>query len=227
MVYRTLVSIGMDTYHSVAVYQWMTKDTSTWATQIPQLIHAERTSNYKTLACFGATNSLFITCGERHIYFWQRDSEYNTSGETAVFTKRSGCLGKKAKMQTLLCLNSISENVVISGSVRGEIWLWEGRNCIKVIHAHTSSVNVLHVFPGGVISGSKDGKIRIWSKRMEPGAQFDIMGKFCMQCSPIVSDIRNFSLRKLFCKDSKCVYECRCDQIAIKYKWCRNIRSIN
>ncbi|CAK4765487.1 unnamed protein product [Aphanomyces euteiches] len=75
-------------------------------------------------------------------------------------------------MQTLVSVASITEKLVISGTVRGEIWLWEGRN---IIFAHSAAVNVLHIFSGGVVSGGKDGKVRLWSKRMEPGASFDIM----------------------------------------------------
>ncbi|OQR86640.1 microtubule-associated protein [Achlya hypogyna] len=167
---RTLLSIGLDIHHSVAIYQWAS---DTGIQGVPQLVHTERTSRYHVLALHPVTPKLFVTCGQRHVTFWAQES-VETSPEI-VFTSRPGVLGKKARMQTLMSASSVNEKLILTGTVRGEIWLWEGRNVIKVIYAHASAVNVLYSFGGGVLSGGKDGKIRIWSKRMEPGAQFDVM----------------------------------------------------
>ncbi|OQR90411.1 microtubule-associated protein [Thraustotheca clavata] len=167
---RSLISIGMDTFHSVAIYQWPSENA---IHGLPQLIHTERTSRYHVLALHPVTPKLFITCGQRHVTFWAQESP-ETSPDIA-FTSFPGVLGKKARMQTLMSATSVTEKLILTGTVRGEIWLWEGRNVIKVVYAHASAVNVLHSYGGGVLSGGKDGKIRIWSKRMEPGAQFDIL----------------------------------------------------
>ncbi|CAK4077358.1 unnamed protein product [Aphanomyces euteiches] len=166
---RTLLSIGQDCFHSLAIYQWPTAS----LTGMPQLIHTDRTSRYHVLALHPVSPLVFVTCGQRHINFWYQESTETSPG--LVFQSKPGVLGKKAKMQTLVSVASITEKLVISGTVRGEIWLWEGRNVIKIIFAHSAAVNVLHIFSGGVVSGGKDGKVRLWSKRMEPGASFDIM----------------------------------------------------
>ncbi|ETV90516.1 hypothetical protein H310_14706 [Aphanomyces invadans] len=168
---RTLLSLGNDAYHTLAIYQWPTSA----LLGLPQLIYTERTSRYRVLAMQPVTSSLFITCGQRHIHFWYQDSIESSPG--VVFHPKPGVLGKKAKMQTLLSVASITDKLTLSGTVRGEIWLWEGRNVVKVLFAHAAAVNVLHVFSGGVVSGGKDGKIRLWSKRMEPGASFDIVAQ--------------------------------------------------
>ncbi|EQC40263.1 hypothetical protein SDRG_02167 [Saprolegnia diclina VS20] len=181
---RTLLSIGLDDFHSVAIHQWSGTDIR----GMPTLLHTERTSRYHVLALHAVTPKLFVTCGQRHVTFWAQES-LETSPEI-VFTSRQGVLGKKARMQTLMSATSVSEKLILTGTVRGEIWLWEGRNVIKVIYAHASAVNVLYAFGGGVLSGGKDGKIRIWSKRMEPGAQFDIMalGSFLGRIRSLVTN---------------------------------------
>ncbi|KAF0683188.1 Aste57867_24752 [Aphanomyces stellatus] len=166
---RTLLSIGKDSNHSIAIYQWPTSA----LVGLPQLLFTERTSRYHVLAVQPVTPALFVTCGQRHLCFWYQESVESAPG--IIYQAKPGVLGKKAKMQTLVSVAAISDKLVLSGSVRGEIWLWEGRNVIKVIFAHSAAVNVLHVFAGGVVSGGKDGKIRLWSKRMEPGASFDIV----------------------------------------------------
>ncbi|RHY25309.1 hypothetical protein DYB32_008392 [Aphanomyces invadans] len=153
---RTLLSLGNDAYHTLAIYQWPTSA----LLGLPQLIYTERTSRYRVLAMQPVTSSLFITCGQRHIHFWYQDSIESSPG--VVFHPKPGVLGKKAKMQTLLSVASITDKLTLSGTV---------------LFAHAAAVNVLHVFSGGVVSGGKDGKIRLWSKRMEPGASFDIVVK--------------------------------------------------
>uniref|UniRef100_K3XBQ4 HELP domain-containing protein n=1 Tax=Globisporangium ultimum (strain ATCC 200006 / CBS 805.95 / DAOM BR144) TaxID=431595 RepID=K3XBQ4_GLOUD len=172
---RTLVSIGQDDFHCVAVYQWE-KSTSIEWTKPAVLIFADRCGYEAVHACIVTTNNHFVTCGQRHLFFWSRENEDRYSSDFSVFYKRRGVFGRKAKVQTLLSAAPLPNdpNVVVVGTARGQILLFEGRNCIKVIHAHASAVNVLQSFPGGILSAGKDGKIRLWSKRMEPGAQFDI-----------------------------------------------------
>ncbi|KAF1326534.1 Microtubule-associated protein, partial [Globisporangium splendens] len=172
---RTLVSIGQGDFHCVTVCQWE-KGTSVEWTKPAVLVFADRCGHEAVHACIMTTSNHFVTCGQRHLFFWSRESEDRYSSDYPVFYKRRGVLGRKAKMQTLLSAASLPNdlNLVLVGTARGQILLFEGRNCVKVIHAHASAVNVLQSFPGGILSTGKDGKIRLWSKRMEPGAQFDI-----------------------------------------------------
>lgn len=175
---RTLVTIGQDDFHCVAVYQWE-KAASTGAvewTKPATLIFADRCGGEPVHACVVTTNSSFVTCGQRNLFFWSRESDDRYTSAHALFYKRRGVLGRKSKVQTLLSLTFLPNdpNFVFAGTARGQILLFEGRNCIKVLHAHASAVNVLHSFPGGILSAGKDGKVRLWSKRMESGAQFDM-----------------------------------------------------
>ncbi|DBA05060.1 TPA: hypothetical protein N0F65_000748 [Lagenidium giganteum] len=175
---RALVAVGQDEFHCVAVYQW-TKALETGAvewTHAPTIVFAGRCGREPVHALTVQTGDQFVTAGRRHLRFWSRENDARYTSAHVLFHGRRGVLGRKTKVQTLLSLATLpaDSNMVLAGSARGHILVFEGRNCIKVIHAHATAVNVLHAFVGGVLSGGKDGKIRLWSKRMEPGAQFDM-----------------------------------------------------
>ncbi|TMW58376.1 hypothetical protein Poli38472_009935 [Pythium oligandrum] len=184
---RTLISVGQDAFNCVAVYQWETMaSASTTSTtgntasiewnKPPALIFTGRCGREPVHACVVLSATQFVTSGRRHLFFWARESDERYTSEHALFYKRPGVLGRKAKVQTLLSLAPVpgDASMVLAGSTRGQILVFEGRNCIKVLYAHATAVNVLQAFPGGILSGGKDGKIRFWSKRLEPGAQFDM-----------------------------------------------------
>ncbi|GLE04677.1 hypothetical protein PINS_up013656 [Pythium insidiosum] len=202
---RTLVSIGQDPMHCVAVYQWeLLGGTTTVEWSRPAtLLFAERCGPEPIHACVVVSATQFVTAGRRHLFFWSRERDERYTSPHALFYKRPGVLGRKAKAQTLLSLaamppasasakdSSSQHQVVVAGTARGQLLVFEGRNCIKVLHAHASAVNVLHALPSGagLLSGGKDGKVRVWSKRLEPGATFDVdaLGSIAPKVRSLVS----------------------------------------
>ncbi|KAG7390617.1 hypothetical protein PHYBOEH_006957 [Phytophthora boehmeriae] len=52
-----------------------------------------------------------------------------------------------------------------------------------------AAVTALFPFAGGLLSGGKDGKVRVWSRRLEPGAQFDLvaLGSFAPRVRSLVA----------------------------------------
>ncbi|KAJ0409216.1 hypothetical protein P43SY_006713 [Pythium insidiosum] len=188
---RTLVSIGQDPMHCVAVYQWelVGSTTSVEWSRPATLLYADSCGPEPIHACVVLSATQFVTAGRRHLFFWSRERDERYASPHALFYKRPGVLGRKAKVQTLLSLAAMPpagsasskdsvmlHQVVLAGTARGQILVFEGRNCVKVLHAHAAAVNVLHALPSGagLLSGGKDGKVRIWSKRLEPGATFDV-----------------------------------------------------
>ncbi|RLN88463.1 hypothetical protein BBJ28_00007707 [Nothophytophthora sp. Chile5] len=185
---RTLVTVGQDDFHCVAVYQWdkvavsaggNDSDAVDWS-KPAELIFAGRGGRepVHALTVLGGP-SQFVTCGRRHLFFWTRERDARYTSPHALFARLPGVLGRKAKVQTLLALAALPGDTqgggMLAGTARGQILLFEGRNCVRVLHAHAAAVTVLHAFAGGVLSGGKDGKVRVWSRRLEPGAQFDLM----------------------------------------------------
>ena len=55
-----------------------------------------------------------------------------------------GLFGKKASAQAILCAKAFGE-VVVSGAASGHLYVWEGRNCIRAVKAHSGAITALHV----------------------------------------------------------------------------------
>ncbi|OWZ14376.1 Microtubule-associated protein [Phytophthora megakarya] len=190
---RILVTVGQDEFHCVGVYQWdkagVPTDrnvgnggTADWS-KPAELIFAGRGGlepvHALTVLSGASGQSQFITGGRRHLSFWSRERDARYSSPHALFVCLPGSFGRKAKVQTILTLAALPGDTQGSGSIagttRGQLLLFEGRNCVRVLYAHAAAVTTLYVFAGGVLSGGKDGKVRVWSRRLEPGAQFDLV----------------------------------------------------
>lgn len=169
---KQLISVGLDDLHRIAIYAWSQKDISG---EQPSLVFAEINTTEKVLACHAYANDEFVTCGVRHIFFWTKQVSSVTG--LPVYRKKRGILGKIGKLQTFTCLASI-QNHVLSGTIRGDIYIWQGRNCIQALRGHSRCITSLWSFGHGYVSGGKDGKVRVWSRKHEAGAQFDIKGMF-------------------------------------------------
>ncbi|KAF1779681.1 EF-Hand 1, calcium-binding site [Phytophthora cactorum] len=184
---RTLVTVGQDEFHCVAVYQWEKAATSAegnadlvdWS-KPAELIFAGRGGREPVHALTVLNGPLnqaqFVTGGRRHLFFWTRERDARYPSPHALFARLPGVLGRKAKVQTILSLVALpGDSGAIAGTARGQLLLFEGRNCVRVLYAHAAAVTTLFAFTGGVLSGGKDGKVRIWSRHLEPGAQFDLV----------------------------------------------------
>ncbi|KAG3112607.1 Echinoderm microtubule-associated protein-like 6 [Phytophthora idaei] len=184
---RTLVTVGQDEFHCVAVYQWEKAATSAegnadladWS-KPAELIFAGRGGREPVHALTVLNGPLnqaqFVTGGRRHLFFWTRERDARYPSPHALFARLPGVLGRKATVQTILSLVALQgDSGAIAGTARGQLLLFEGRNCVRVLYAHAAAVTTLFAFTGGVLSGGKDGKVRIWSRHLEPGAQFDLV----------------------------------------------------
>lgn len=92
---------------------------------------------------------------------------------------QDGIYGKLGKRQSHLCCATLEDGRVLTGTMSGHLYVWDCRNCVKTVKAHDKSVNVLFVCKHGIITGGRDGKVRLWSAsgpNIEPGAVFDIGG---------------------------------------------------
>ena len=150
----TLFSIGTDDSHSIAIYS--IKDNP------GKLLFSSKGNKQKVLHLVPSPfdHSVFAQCGVKHVEFH------------AVNDKNSGISTKKGKfgkggITNILCAAFESNSVLLAGTPKGEIFIFESGNFkSKREGEHTSSVNCIQVHPtGSIISGSKDGSIIIW----EPG----------------------------------------------------------
>jgi microtubule-associated protein-like 6 len=93
---RNLATVGQDPDHMVAVYALEYFEDGHIGVQ--SRIFAGKSAPFKVLACAFMDNNRFVTCGERHIFFWKRENR------EARFTKEKGIFGRANDLETLLCV---------------------------------------------------------------------------------------------------------------------------
>eukprot|EP01041_Mallomonas_annulata_P001147 gene1147-2216_t len=159
-----LATVGMDPYHSVAVYNWMNGER----------LWASRTTSSPVYDLGFLTNGLVATCGKDHILFWKEDKTIQAN----IFKRYRGLFGSAVKVESLWSVAMLGERVV-TGSESGMLHLWEGRNWIKSIKGHTGTIFALHVVnhdnasEKGLVSACSSGKIQVWNSKLEIGATFN------------------------------------------------------
>lgn len=156
-----LISVGADKQYSVAVYHWSSGTK----------VFSEFSDSRKVLGCCFKSKYAFVTCGVNHIYFWQRE-------QSGAYIKKSGKFGRMGLAQPITCVGATDSELVISGSASGHLYLWQGRNLRFKQFAHEGPVTALHVYDSSIVSGGKDGKIRLYNVsglQIEPGMEFDFV----------------------------------------------------
>ena len=162
---KLLVTVGMDDYHSVAVYAWESKTAVFTSVSTMQPILDAR---------WLGTDDSFATCGQNHVHFWAR------AGST--FSRQRGLFGKKISLQAMNAVCAVNKYVV-TGATTGHLCVWEGRNCVRAIKAHSGAITALYVVEGdagGLCSASSDGKVQLWSNKLDVGSMFDISALGCV-----------------------------------------------
>ena len=151
-----LVSIGgqEDGEKYLAIYDWK-RSTRLYSSSLYD-------SRVKDL-CFGK-DDIIAACGVNHVYFWSKEGRY--------YTVKPGIFGK-CLVETQTSIEFVGDNT-LTGTISGNLNVWKGRNCVKVIKAHKGSIDVIHVSQRAVITGGEDAKIRIWTLSLNKGGVLDI-----------------------------------------------------
>jgi echinoderm microtubule-associated protein-like 6 len=151
-----LVSAGQDMDHSIAIYDWRNGN----------LIASAKGEARKVMALsFSPDNSTIVQCGVDHVQFWRRQ------GRNLLM--RRGILGKKGRIQPLLCIGWAGPFAVV-GTADGHLYRFEGHMLRGSLKAHDKSVTALYSCPDGLVSGGRDRRIRIWSPGLECRHDFDM-----------------------------------------------------
>lgn len=122
-----LRKVGATGYHCVAVYDW----------RKTALLFSAQASQQPVLDCTWTGIGTFVTVGVNHCHFWSQDGP-------RAYRRQRGLFGKKAQPQPLLCAKAFG-SVLLTGCSSGHLAIWEGRNCIRSIKAHSGAVTALHV----------------------------------------------------------------------------------
>ena len=124
-----------------------------------------------------------VTGGVRNICFWKLTGQ--------LLRPTTGMFGRKGKSQPLLCACSVgSSGRVVTGTVTGHLYVWERAECVKSVKAHDKSVNCLHSARfAGVVSGSKDGVVKLWDGKLTPLRTFDMTEAFPVPHLPAIRSV--------------------------------------
>jgi hypothetical protein len=194
-----LISIGLDDYHSVAVYDWNKN----------QLMYNARTSENKVLALSAhpradwskndGNNVLFCTAGKQHLLFWKLKGRgiVSKTGTFGISHSKSKKNNSKSTI-IVLCMDWLRDGTLLCGTSNGEILMWAkdtvNRNPDKMkpfrvrdigaFERHTPSdykakkcaINILKVFQHGdndfVVTGGQDGRVILYNDEKEVGGNY-------------------------------------------------------
>jgi WD40 repeat protein/Ca2+-binding EF-hand superfamily protein len=169
---KRLACIGNDEFHSLVVYDWESK----------KVIYNDQVGREKVLACEFIDNSRILTCGVDQVNFWLGHQEKN------VYFRAAGLFGHRFKRQTMLCTAPVPAvaGKIVTGSVMGEIYVWDGRKVCASLEAHDGPVTTCFASSMGVLTGGTDSRVILWSTEMENLATFDmkaVVAKTCLETS--------------------------------------------
>lgn len=154
-----LATLGNDTYHSIAIYDWARRER----------LYASRTTPDRVMDIRFLSDDLAATCGKDHVFFWK---EAKISG----YKRYRGLFGTAVRPETLWTVAMVGSTVV-TGSQSGMLHIWEGRNLISSIKGHAGAVYAAFVVGSGeekgLITACSMGKIQVWNSKMEVGATFN------------------------------------------------------
>ncbi|KDO20459.1 hypothetical protein SPRG_14331 [Saprolegnia parasitica CBS 223.65] len=151
-----IVSHGMDDDHSLAIYSLQGK------------LVASCSASKQKILCLDVLASDGVSVGEKTVLFW-------SLSQTTISLKK-GSFGKGDSRGTVLaCIFVLNE--AVTGQADGSLYRWKGRGVTAVLaHAHEGAINcLLHdVKAKNVLSGGRDGLVRLWSYSLEPLLSFDL-----------------------------------------------------
>jgi len=104
--------------------------------------------------------------GAKHCRFWTVSPGGKLGG-------KNGAFGKKFKQQTLLVTAS-HRGGYISGCYDGHIYTWMGGSCVNAIKAHDGPTYALCSCENGVVSGGKDGVVKLYDISLKEQGKWSI-----------------------------------------------------
>lgn len=126
-----------------------------------------------TLFCLmGKNKNEFVSGGKNQVMFFTY-----TGG---ALDSKKGLFGKYDQTM-MVCGRYAPNGDVVTGTGTGDLYIWSGRNCVKSVAAHAKGVFCLANGKDGIVSGGKDGTVKVWNEKYETTATFDFNGKSPMK----------------------------------------------
>ncbi|XP_071534585.1 echinoderm microtubule-associated protein-like 6 [Panulirus ornatus] len=99
-----------------------------------------------------------VTCGHNHVKFWK------LSGN--VLQGRSGVFGGEATSDQL-SMTHLPDDRLVTGTATGHLYVWQkGKVTSAIKDVHPGGVLVTEMYPGGLLTGGRDGTITLFDKQL-------------------------------------------------------------
>jgi echinoderm microtubule-associated protein-like 6 len=155
----TLVSVGGDDDHSVAVYE--TKDAWKTAT-LRAFAKGNKAVPFHLCANPSSTMTEFVCCGDKTIDFWSLDGK--------VLSHKRAVLGSKGTTQAFHVAEYIgNSNSLVVGANDGSLYAFVGRDLSSVVKSEGGgAVLALHYCSGTLVVGTKTGLVSLRDDKLKP-----------------------------------------------------------
>lgn len=161
---KYLATGGMDPDHTIGIYDWRSG---------ALMAHAKGGHQKILDLDYSPDGSTLVQTGVDHIQFWHQKGRN--------LSMRRGIIGKKGRVQPLTCIGWAGPFAVV-GTQDGHMYRFEGHMLRGSLKAHDRTVTSLHTCIDGLVSGGRDGCIKIWSPGLECRHEFDLK-KICTPSS--------------------------------------------
>ena len=107
--------------------------------------------------------NFLVSCGVKQITFW------TLIGNT--LQKKKGIFGQTKNITTMFSLAfcTIDQELIYTGTMDGQIFIWKGTELKEIIPAaHESSIFQITKLGDKLFTAGKDGNIRIWNSDLSP-----------------------------------------------------------
>ncbi|XP_052268743.1 echinoderm microtubule-associated protein-like CG42247 [Dreissena polymorpha] len=147
--------------HVLSVWEWQTEKIVARTTTSTDPVHG---------CCFypdGKNNSILITYGARHIYFWKIFYDVARKKEAKILRDRNSGIFEEEVPKTINCLAFLPSGDVISGDSNGNLMLWDrdptdAFTCRYAIQGHQGPISAVCVLEDGTLLSSSGSEIKAW-----------------------------------------------------------------
>ncbi|KAM9364927.1 echinoderm microtubule-associated protein-like 6 [Pholidichthys leucotaenia] len=156
---QRLASVGLDAKNTVCIWEWKRGRILATATG-----HSDRIFDICWDPC---QQNRLVSCGVKHIKFWSLCGN--------ALTPKRGIFGKTGDLQTILCVAAGKEEVTYSGTLNGDVYVWNGLSLIRTVQsAHGAGIFSMYSCEEGFATGGRDGCIRLWDMDFKPITKIDL-----------------------------------------------------
>uniref|UniRef100_A0A1I8FGP9 WD_REPEATS_REGION domain-containing protein n=1 Tax=Macrostomum lignano TaxID=282301 RepID=A0A1I8FGP9_9PLAT len=170
---KHLVSVGLDSQHTIAVWRWQEGQlVTTCGGNSQRVFRAEFRPD---------SDSQFVSVGVKHVKFW------TLAGSQLVHRRGqlSGYADGNLRMTTMLSIAFAHNGVTYTGAMSGDVFVWqEHRLLIRLVEkAHQGPVFSLYTTlkDGLIVSGGKEkggkssgGLVKLWDQEMKRCREYNL-----------------------------------------------------